>query len=35
MEMCNDELDVMNWMKRRQEAEGGPYLRNPSVTGQI
>ena len=29
--MCEDELDIMNWMRGKKEVERRPYIRNPSV----
>ena len=30
-----DELDNINWMTSKAEAEGGPYVQNPLVKGPM
>jgi hypothetical protein len=26
---ADDELDMMNWLRRKEEVDGGPYVQNP------
>jgi hypothetical protein len=35
MKISEEELDAMNWIRRKEEVEGDPYVRNPVDEGLI